>query len=350
MLMNLKDLTIELSSIMSISGYEAENSDALRAIAEGYFDEYRCDAVGNHLFIKRAKKENAPTILVDTHFDEIGMIVTDIKEGGFLKVASVGGLDPSIMQAAEVSIYGKRTIHGIVGSTPPHLLTPEAAKKLKKIDELIIDTGYTKEELEEIVRLGTPVGFAPTYRELLGERIAGKSFDDKACTAAAIYALSKLDAEELAGDVYLLLSAHEETDRGGGVVAAAFGIEPDYALVADVNFASVPDTEKRDTVDMGSGVSLTMSAITDRRLTKMVAELCDEKEIKYKKVAVPSHTGTNSAALNLVGRGVPLVDIGLPLKNMHTYTEIVDTADSEALARLISAFVCSEKIAEVFGK
>lgn len=348
--MNLKELTISICGIMSISGYEAQNTTTLVDLVGKYFDEYKSDAVGNHLFIKRCGKPNAPIALVDAHFDEIGMIVTDIKEGGFLKVTSVGGLDPSIMQASEVAIYGKKTIHGVVASTPPHLQSAEDAKKLKKIDELIIDTGYSKKELEEIVSLGSPVGFSPVCRELLGERIAGKAFDDKACAAAAIYALHDIDKKDLAADVYLLLSCHEETDRDGGVAAAAFGIKPDYAMVADVNFAYVPDTEKRHSIDMGDGISLTMSAVTCRPLTMLVAQLCDEKEIKYKKKVSASHTGTNSASLNLVGRGVPVVDVGLPLKNMHTFTEIVDIEDSLTLASLIRAFVTSNKIAEVFGK
>jgi len=348
--MNLKELTVALSGTMSISGYETLNTKTLEELVGKYFDEIRTDAVGNHLLVKKCGKPNAPKALVDAHFDEIGMIVTDIKEGGFLTVTSIGGLDPSIMQASEVVIYGKETLRGVVASTPPHLIKATDSKKLKKIDELLIDTGYKKEEIEELVPLGTPVGFAPVYFDLQGERIAGKSFDDKACAAAAIWGLHDIDKNELAADVYLLLSCHEETDREGGVAAAAFGLEPDYAMVTDVNFARVPDTEKNETVVMGSGISLTMSAVTDRRLTALVGELCDEKKIGYTKVAAASHTGTNAMALGLVGRGVPVVDIGLPLKNMHTYTEIIDLADCRTLGKLVRAFVTSEKIAEVYGK
>lgn len=348
--MNLKELTVSLCSVMSISGHEGRGEEALRTLVAPYFDEYRADAVGNHLFIKRCGKDNAPVALVDAHFDEIGMIVTDIKEGGFLSVTSIGGLDPSIMQASEVKIYGKETIHGIVASTPPHLVKPEEAKKLKPINELIIDTGYEKEELEKIVSLGTPVGFAPIYRELLNDRIAGKSFDDKACAAAAVFGLHDVKAEELACDVYLLLSCHEETDRLGGVTAAAFGIDPDYALVIDVGFALVPDTKKNECAVMGEGLILTVSAVTSRRLTNMTAELFDKSEIKYTRIVSASHTGTNATPLGLVGRGVPVVDVGLPLKNMHTYTEIIDLKDSETLARAVREFVCSKEIAEVFGR
>ncbi len=349
--MNLKELTVSLCSLMSISSHEGENTEKLVSLIGDGFDEYRTDAVGNHLFFKRSLVEDAPCVLIDAHFDEIGMIVTDIKEGGFLSVTSIGGLDPAIMQASEVCIYGKETLTGIIATTPPHLTAADDRDKLKPIDELIIDTGYTKEELSELVSIGTPVGYAPIYRELTpSRRIVGKSFDDKACAAAAIYGIAKADKKDLAANVCLLLSAHEETVRIGGVAPAAFAVKPDYAMVIDVNFARVPDTDKGETIPMGGGISVTMSAITDKKLTRMVLDLCREKEIKHCRCAAASSTGTNSMCLGIVSDGIPLVDIGLPLKNMHTYTELIDLEDCETLATLVREFVCSKNIAEVYGK
>ena len=348
--LNLKELIFSLCSLMSVSGHESTEKETLLSLVGEYFDEYKSDAVGNHLFIKRAANPNAPNLLVDTHFDEIGMLVTEIKEGGFLSVTSVGGLDPAIMQASEVRIYGKETVTGILGSIPPHLKKKDDAKKLKNIDELIIDTGYPKEELEKIVRIGTPVGFAPIYTELGNNsgRLAGKSFDNKACAAAAIYGLSQIRSEELVANVYLLLSCHEETVRIGGVAPAAFDLCPDYAVVIDVNLARVPDTKPADTVEMGEGISVCLSAITDKKLTRAIMDMCEENGINYQRCAAPSSTGTNTTCLGIVGRGVPVADIGLPLKNMHTYTEVVDLSDAKTLADFVSALVCCEKIAEVY--
>ena len=350
--MNLKDLTLEICSLMSISGHESTNTEKLFGLVGEHFDECKTDAVGNHFLIKRSAKKDAPTVLIDTHYDEIGMYVTDIRDGGFLGICSVGGLDPAIMQASEVTIYGKEIISGVIASTPPHLKSADDEKKLKKIDELIVDTGYSKDEISEIVRVGTPVGFAPVYRELGKDtgRIAGKSFDDKACAAAAIYALCNTPREKLAANVCLLLSCHEETVHIGGVAPAAFAEKPDYAMVIDVNFARVPNTPNYETIVMGEGISVAMSSVTDRKLTNLVLELCAEKEIGHTRCAAPMATGTNSMALNLVGEGIPVVDIGLPLKNMHTYTEVIDMKDCETLARLVEEFVCSEKIAEVYSK
>ena len=347
--MELKELMLSLCSLMSISGHEWKSHKKLKEIVGEHFDEIKEDAVGNIIFIKRCGRENAAKIMIDAHFDEIGMIVTAIHEGGFLSVTSIGGLDEAILQASDVMIYGKETLRGVIASTPPHLQKAEDEKKLTEIPALLIDTGYEKEELEELVTLGTPVGFAPRYTDLLGENICGKSFDDKACAAAAIYGLANTPKDELAADVYLQLSCHEETVRIGGAAVGAFSVAPDYAMVIDVNLAEVPDVPKHETVDYCAGVSVAISAITDRKLTNMTMALCSEREIKYTRVAAPSSTGTNTPVMNLAGRGVPTVDIGLPLKNMHTYNETLNMSDMRELARLVSEFVKSDKIKEAFA-
>ncbi len=355
--MNLENLTTSLCSLMSISGHENENREKLVELIGEYFDEYKTDAVGNHLFIKRAAKKNAPTLLVDTHFDEIGMMVTELLEGGFLRVTSVGGLDPAIMQASEVVIYGKETICGIVASTPPHLKKAEDKDKLTPIDELLIDTGYPKEDLEKIVRIGTPVGFAPIYKKLgyeeyesIGQSpyLVGKALDNKACAAAAICGIAEADREKLAANVVLLLSCHEETVKIGGVAPAAFDLKPDYAVVIDVNLAHVPSTDKCETVEMGEGISITFSAITDKALTNKAVALCEKKEITYQRCAAPSSTGTNATCLSIVGHGIPVVDVGLPLKNMHTATEVIDLRDARTLADFVREMSLCEEIAEVY--
>ena len=347
--MELKELMLSLCSLMSVSGHEYRSHAKVRELVGEHFDEIKEDAVGNILLIRRCGRENAAKIMIDAHFDEIGMIVTEIHKGGFLSVTSIGGLDEAILQASDVIIYGKEELRGVIASTPPHLQKSEDEKKLTEISKLLIDTGYEKEELEELIRVGTPVGFAPRYEELLGENICGKSFDDKACAAAAIYALANTPREELAADVYLLLSCHEETVRIGGVAASAFSVDPDYAMVIDVNLAVVPDTPRHETVDYGAGVSISISAITDRKLTKMTEALCREKEIKFTRIAAPSSTGTNTPVMNLVGRGIPTVDIGLPLKNMHTSGETLNMSDMRELASLVRAFACSDEIKEAFA-
>jgi len=347
--MQLKERIISLCSLMSVSGHEAYDAERLAKEVGKDFDECHHDAVGNTVLVCRCGRKDAKKILIDTHFDEIGMLVTDICDGGFLRIINVGGIDPAILSAADVLIYGKRTLHGVICATPPHLQKEADKDKLQPVDELLIDTGYQKDELEKLVSIGTPVGFLPRYTELTGDRLCGKSLDNKACAAIAVQALLATPREALAADVYLLLSAQEETAGTGGAAVGSFAIDPDYAMVIDVNLAKVPDTSEADTVPLGKGPSVSISPVADRRLTRLVRDLAERRGIPYSPVAAPSSTGTNTPAVNLAGRGIPTVDIGLPLKNMHTYNELLCLSDAEALCALITAFITDRQIGEVIS-
>lgn len=347
--MELFEKIIKLSSMMSVTGYEDFEDASLQSWLSDEFDGIECDALKNRVLLKKCGRENAPKILIDTHFDEIGMFVSEIREGGFLSVVNVGGLDTRILQAADVMIYGKKTLRGVIASTPPHLAKSEDKDKLCPVGKLLIDTGYDKDTLSELVSIGTPVGFAPKYTHLGEKMLAGKGFDNKACAACAISAIMKRKREELVGDIYLLLSAHEETDRLGGVVCGAYRVMPDYAMVIDVNLGRTPDTPKHETVELGKGISVTLSAVTDRKLTARVIALADEKELPLQKIVSADSTGTNAETLGLVRGGIPTVDVGLPLKSMHTYNEVLHLEDCETLEGLVAAFVCDKKTAEVFS-
>lgn len=347
--MELKEFITSLASLMSVSGYEKVSDSELYALVGEELDECYTDALNNHFFVKRSGRENAPRILVDAHYDEIGMIVRDITEDGFVSVAPIGGVDTRILQAGEVIIYGKEKVYGVVCATPPHLSQPGDQDKLKSIDELYIDTGIPGEELREIIRLGSPVGFKPVYTELLNNRICGKSFDDKSCAAAALYAVINTPREELSGDVYVMLSSQEELGLRGARVGA-FGIAPDYALAMDVTFAYTPDTDVRREISLDSGVCITMSPITDKGLTRMSIELCREKGIKYTLEAATKNTGTNANVLGIAREGIPTVLANLPIMSMHSPAELLSVEDAQALADFTRAFVTSTKIAEVYGK
>lgn len=347
--MTLKELIVSLCSQMSISGCERYSKDKLYSLIGDCFDEKYTDSIGNHIFVKRSSKKNAPKILIDCHYDEIGMMVSSIKEGGFVSVERVGGVDPRLLQSGEVTIYGKEEIYGVFAATAPHLLTPETANQMIPLDGLIIDTGYSKEELEEIIRVGTPVGFRPRYTELLNGRLAGKSFDDKACGACAVMGIDAVDRDELCADIYFTFSTREEVGLIGGFTSA-YSVDPDYALVLDVTHAYVPDMDNKRYNPCGTGLSVCASAVTNRGLTNMIRALCDEKKIPYTVEASPNGTGTNANKIPTVKHGIPTALVSLPLKNMHSSNEVLALEDCEYMVKLVSEFIKSEKIAEVYSR
>lgn len=332
-----KELVASLTSIMSVSGREERGRDALCALASPYFDEYIPDSSGTHVFVKRCGKEGAPKLLLDAHFDEIGMLVSDITEEGFLRVVSIGGLDRRILPAAEVLIYGKETLYGVIGAVPPHLQKPGDYKTAPEIGDLLIDTGYDGETLRTLVDIGTPIGFYERTASLLNSRICGRSMDNKACCAAAILGAAMVSGKEMACDLYVTLSSREEAGMASGCSAVAYRIQPDAAIVTDVTFAIAPGVREDESGKMGGGPVLSLSAVTDRRLTRRLLRLCGEEEIPCQTCVDACDTGTNATMLSLVGEGIPTAVVSVPITSMHTYNETVDILDIEHAAALFAA-------------
>ena len=325
-----------LTNCMSISGFERTHAHTLLPHLEAIADKVSVTRLGSILVEKKCKKENAPTWLIDAHFDQIGMVVTGHKEGGFLSISNIGGVDARILPASDVTIHGEQTLFGVVISTPPHLQKPGDKDKLTPLTDLLIDTGYDKETIEKLAPLGTPVSFRGGLQKLLNDRVAGFGLDNKACGAAALAALEQMDTENLQCNVVVALSSFEEVG-GKGAVAGAVEVAPDFATVVDVNFASAPGVSAEDAIKMGEGPSISHSAIVDRKFTKKVIAFASEKELPLQEVVEVNGLGTNGNTIPLQLCGIRTVNMSLPLTSMHTATEIISMQDGANMARLLAS-------------
>jgi len=337
-MINTSELLKSLSDMMTVSGFEKSSESKLRELLKEHFDKIEKTPVGNFYFVKNCNKDDAKTLMIDTHFDEIGFIVSGITDDGFIRLSRVGGIDTRILPAERLVVYGKETFKVVVVSTPPHLQKPDEEKKLPEVSDLLCDTGYTKDKLLELAPIGTPVGFVPNYTELLPPYVCGKGFDNKACAAAAILAATQLDPKDMQCNIAILLSTREEVGMVGGMTGA-FDILPDAAIVLDVNLSDTPGVEKYKTVKTGAGPSVSLSMTLDHDFVQDIISFAKKKDIKHQVIAEPRSTGTNADIIPLVANGIPTAVVSIPLKNMHTATEIISLEDLENTALLIAEYV-----------
>lgn len=330
----MEQLLKELCCAMGVNGTD-DAANVLREKLAAYVPTVHTDALGSVWGIRPAAVPDAPTLLLEAHMDEIGLIVTDITEKGFLRVSSCGGVDERVLATQRVCVLCDPPISGVFCSTPPHLSSGE--EKLLTAEERGIDVGLTAEEVKARIPVGTRVAFAPRFDHLLGDRVCSKALDDRAGCAAILKTLALLEGKSLPVHVAVLFCTQEELGIRASA-PAAFRLQPDAAIAVDVSFAHAPDTARHECGVLGEGVMLGISPILDEAMTTQLRELATEHEIPLQFEVMSGKTGTDADKISLARDGVPTALLSIPLRYMHTPNEVASLGDIEAVAALMAAF------------
>lgn len=330
----LENMIFELSEANGTPGAEDEISNIIEKYVSG-FAEVKRDGFGNVTAYLPAGKK---TILLDAHMDRIGMIVTGIEDGGFLRVAKCGGMDARVLAAQDVTVWGREPVYGVVTSTPPHLSTPEDAKKAKDFDSILIDTGMSKQEAERLISQGDRITVRCPHGELENGRIFGAALDDRAGCAAIIRAAELVAETKERPSVQLLFSAQEETG-GDGAVTGSFNIDADECIAVDVSFADAPDMPSEKCGKLNKGPMIGIAPVLDYRISQRLKAIAEEKEIPYQLELMGDSTGTNADHIAISKGGVRTGLVSIPQRNMHTGVEIIALDDVENSARLIAEYI-----------
>lgn len=331
----LKEFLFEICSNQFVSGFEHNNGDILTKYFRPYTDSFEKDNLGSYIFKSNGSSDTK--IMLAAHIDEIGLMVTKILEGGFLSFTSVGGINPAALVAQDVTVFGKENIFGVIGIKPPHVTNEEERNKPLKINDLYIDTGYTKEKLEQLVRIGDVATIKREPVSLQGSVISAKALDDRACVAVMLETAKELKKISHKSNVYFTATTQEETGMRGAKTSS-YKISPDIGIVLDVGFGMTPDMPS-DTAYLGKGPVVAYGGRLNAKLTKKFVEVCKKYNYPIQYEAVPARTGTDTDALQITKDGIPCILLSIPLRYMHTSVETIDLRDVENTGKAIARFI-----------
>ncbi|MDR0952343.1 MAG: M20/M25/M40 family metallo-hydrolase [Oscillospiraceae bacterium] len=335
--MQLYDLITRLSAATAPSGFEESVFARVQELLAPYVDEIASDALGNLLAVKRCGVPDAEQLMLEAHMDEIGLIITGF-EAGFLRFAKIGGVDPRVLPAQRLRILTNPPIFGVIEALPPHIQETGEEDEAVSADKLFVDVGLSEQAAKAKIPLGTAAVFDEAPELLAGERLLGKALDNRACVAILIKAMEELAEKELAVNVSLLISTQEELGYRGAQTGA-FALRPDRALVLDVTHAATPDSKKGETVKLAAGAAVGVGPNLSREISGKLLELARKKEIPVQTEVLPGSSGTDAWVIQVSRTGVPTGLISLPLRYMHTPSELVSLKDAECCVRLVTEFV-----------
>lgn len=328
---DIVELLKELTSVYGVSGDEGEICTLLSNKLSAYGD-VKIDSMNN----VSCTFGEGYHFLLDAHLDEIGFVVTDITNDGFVKFSKIGGIDTRILPAFEVTILGKEKINGIISTKPPHLQSAEEAKQAPKLSDLAIDTGYTKDELNGKISLGDRIVFKRNFTKLLNTQISASCLDDRSGVASILLCLDRL--KKLPCKITVLFSSQEEVGTRGAKIGA-YAKGADEAISVDVSFAYTNGCDKDECGEISNGAMIGFSPILDKAISKKLVDTAKKYDIPYQHEIMSGRTGTNADVISISESGVKTALISIPEKYMHQCVEVVDTNDVKATADLICAYI-----------
>lgn len=325
----MKNLLKELTASCSVTGHNNTAAKLIRDTVLPFCDETEIDCFGNVIGIKYGT--SGKTVLLDAHYDEIGLQIKSINPNGSLAFVPVGGIDPDILPCSEVVVHGKKELYGVIGAKPPHLLKENNVKRNLKFSDLTIDVGM--KHPEEYVRIGDVATFLPVFREMEGDRICCKGLDNKSGVAIMIYVMQSLRQCPHT----LIFSATTGEEIGClGIASLSERYSVDLAIVTDVTFGVSPGEEESLCFPLGSGAAICTGPCIDSFWFEQAKLTAERYHIPYTVEVEGRTTGTNTDVIQLSGLGVPSLLISVPLRYMHSASEVVSFSDMKETAALIS--------------
>ncbi len=335
-----------------ISSNEKEVSRVMRSYVEPFVDEVRYDNLGSIAFYKKGTED--VTVMLAGHIDEIGFLIKQIDDDGFIFLHPVGGWWPHVLLGSLLTItteQGKK-FTGVVGSQAPHGMKPEVRSKVMELKDIFLDIGVTSKQ--EVWDLGIQIGDMVTPRSEFvtlanPDFLAAKAWDDRIGALIVAQVMRNLKDKSTKATIVGVGTVQEEVGLRGAKTSA-YMVRPDLAITLDVTIAEdTPKADKR--IKMGKGITLEVGDASHfghkgllSHLKKMATDMGFEVQLELLAAG-----GTDSGEIHKSMEGVVAVTCSIPSRYIHSHYAIVHKKDVADTIALLTAF-CESIDKETFNQ
>jgi endoglucanase len=332
----------ELLHARSPSGYEGEAQAVFDRFVRPAADSYRGDALGNRIATLNPKGD--PTLMLAGHIDELGLLVTYVNKDGFIYFDTIGGHDRTVISGRRVVIQtANGPVKGVTGKRAIHLMDEADRKKVPEIHEIWIDIGAkSKKEALERISIGDAATYDHEFELIHGTIGTARAFDNKVGAYVVGETLIRLSAEakKIAAKVVAVATSQEEIGTRGAT-GSGYSVDPQVALVVDVGHATDhPDCDNRKygETKLGGGPIICRGPNINPKVYEGLLKAAKKLKIPYQVESDPRPTSTDARAIQVARGGVATGMVSIPLRYMHTPSEVVDLEDVERCVKLFAEF------------
>ncbi len=286
----------------------------------------------------------APALMLAAHMDEVGLMVVNIADDGFLSVAAIGGVDAAILPGLRVDVHAtgaEAPLRGVVGRKPIHLISSDERTKVTPLSDLVIDLGLPAKKVKKLVRVGDPITYGVGFERFGRHMGVSRAFDDKCGVWVITRAIEELAAAGSGfGTVTAACTVQEEIGTRGAITSA-FGVAPDVAVAFDVTHATdYPGIShaKYGDIKCGGGPVIGRGPNVNPAVYERLVAAAEAAGIPYQVEALPGHSGTDAWPIQVSRSGIPTGLVSVPLRYMHTPTEVICLDDLDACVALFVQF------------
>ena len=324
----------------SPSGYERPIQDVVRKFTGQFADEVKTDLHGN---VIACVNPGAPVrVMFAGHCDQIGLLVTQIDDNGYIYSQPIGGWDPQQLIGQRMTIWtSSGPVPAVIARKPIHLLNDEERKQAVKQQDLWLDIGArSKAEAGEVVRIGDPVTLQLGYQELRNKMASAPGMDNKTGLWVVLEGLRRAKERGVKCSLYAVSTVQEEIGLRGAQTSA-FGIDPQIGIAVDVTHATdCPTIDKRQQgeISIGKGPVVFRGPNMNPVVTERLLATCQGKSIPFQLSAIGRATPNDANVLQIARAGVAVGLVSIPNRYMHSAVEVISLEDIDNAAELLANF------------
>ena len=332
----------EVTQLDGIAGYEHSVRDYLRQKISPLVDEIQTDGLGGLFGIKESQITKAPRVMVAAHMDEVGFMVSDIKEDGTFRVVEIGGWNPLVVSSQRFTLYTRagQAFPVISGSVPPHFLRgANGSTSLPAVSDIVFDGGFA--DKAEAMAFGIEPGdiIVPQSEAILTanqKNVISKAWDNRYGLLMVTELLESLKDQPLDNTLIAGANVQEEVGlRGAHVSATQF--KPDLFFAVDCSPAGdVYGNQGK----IGDGTLIRFydpGHIMLKNMRDFLLTTAEETGIKYQFYAAKG--GTDAGAAHLQNSGIPSTTIGVCARYIHSHQTLYAMDDFIEAQAFLQAIV-----------